>query len=149
MYERPNFIPFDDGYTLKGYIKPVEGLHGALRFSFRPTPVVLRSQWLKAVDGVSDEEYERRTAAIFETKITQWDFKDLEGHPLSVSASNALHLHPVLFRRLEGIILGSHPTDIDPQWTQDEQQASANEALQAVLQGTDPATIQQNQDAKN
>jgi hypothetical protein len=149
MYERPNFIPFDDGYTLPGFIKAVEGLHGSLRFSYRPTPTLVRSSWLKALENVDDEQYEQRTATILARKIVSWDFVDLEHKPVPITMEGALHLQPTIFRKLEGIVLGTLPTDIDPQWTESQKKESADNALDAVLRGCDPATLVQTKDEKN
>ena len=132
MKNRPVFVPVD-GYTQPGYIKAEPYLHGALRFNFRPVTPATRSNWLKGLSASDGEDYDRKTAAVMESRIQDWDFKDLQGKSLEVKKSNLLSLHPAVFAKLERILMGLQATDIDPDWKEEIKDEEADLALQAAL----------------
>lgn len=139
-------IYLHDGYTASGYVKAVPGLHGAVRFQFRPLMVSERSAWLvlaekaeKSSPGGSDKE----TARIVATRIKSWDVKDKDGNAAPISPESVLRLQPRLYQRVVGIVAGSEPTDLDEQAPQGDDLAAQAEAVFF------PATELQAQQQKN
>ena len=129
-----NYIP--DGYDEPGYIKENPGLHGELRFRFRP---MLRADRIVIVTAAANLPPEKRganAAKAIKARLILWDLKDKDGKPQEITEENILRLKPALFDRLEDIVYGYSASDPDPQWTADQKQADTEAALNAALEGT-------------
>lgn len=114
-----NFVP-DDGYTEKGFIKATPGLHGDLRFEYRPFLVGPRSKLLRELESLAQEKQDAILAMTFVDRLTEWDLKDQEGNPVPVTLDKARRLKPSLFYRLWAILLGTDASDLDPEWDNEE-----------------------------
>jgi len=108
MRNDPVFI--DDGYTEAGYIAAVPGLHGALRFKFRPMTRMERMGNLSRLSKCRDDEQAEQKAVEFLAKrILEWD----AGRPVTVAALKGLH--PELLTRLAQVVNSFSPSDPDPE----------------------------------
>ena len=114
-----NFVP-DDGYTELGFIKATPGLHGDLRFTFRPFLVEERSKLLRQIENLDQEKQDAIVAQTFYERLTQWDLTDQKGTRVPVSLRAARRLKPTLFYRLWAILLGTDASDLDPEWSTEE-----------------------------
>ena len=102
-----------DGFTRKGYIKAVPGLHGPLRFEFRPLMVEERDAWMVQSSKAGPLGEAKATARIMASRLQAWDLKDAEGKPVPRTAENVLRLPVHTYSRLVGIIAGHEATDLD------------------------------------
>lgn len=106
-----DYIP--EGYTEEGYIREVPGLHGSVRFTFRPMLVVERAALFgQRMLSLSDELQDRRCADVLCGLLVSWSLTDTEGRPLAVTAENILRLKPALFQRMLAIVAGVEPSDL-------------------------------------
>ena len=110
----------DDGYTRKGYIKPLDGFHEGLRFEYRPVTVVERSRILARVaacGGTKPEQIEkgvREASRCIVEKLTSWDLVNREGEAVKISEEGVSRLEPHLHGQLFDIITGTQPSDENP-----------------------------------
>ncbi len=106
-----DYIP--EGYTEEGYIREVPGLHGPVRFTFRPMLVVERAALFgQRMLSMPDELQDRRCADVLCGCLVSWSVTDAEGRPLAVTAENILRLKPALFQRMLAIVSGVEPSDM-------------------------------------
>lgn len=114
-----------DGYDRTFYIKGEPWSHenvrirGRMMAGFQSTALVKEGN---ATDGIDAEMqiYAERIAA----RITGWQyqddkgqwkkFDDQNGDPLPINAKSLGGLAPKLFWRIRDIIMGSEPSDVDP-----------------------------------
>ena len=113
-----NYTP-EDGYTEPGYIRAEEGLHGELRFSFRPILVEQQAPLVVSLETMKPVEKVRRIAQVIAEQVNQWSLTDAQGDPVPVTEKTTRRLKFSVFYRLWGIVLGTEPTDIDPEWSQE------------------------------
>lgn len=132
-----NFVP-DDGYTESGFIKAIPGLHGELRFDFRPFLVEERSKLLRELENLAQEKQDAIVAKTFVERLKNWDLKDRDGNAVRVSLGAARRLKPQLFYRLWAILLGTEASDADPEW---ETQHILEEAENEIEAANSPAPI--------
>lgn len=116
---RLSFVP-DDGYTEEGFIKGTPGLHGDLRFTYRPFLVEERSKLLRELESLAQEKQDAIVAKTFTERLTHWNLKDQKGAVVSVSINIARRLKPSLFYRLWAILLGTDASDLDPEWASEQ-----------------------------
>lgn len=123
MDRHQNYIP-DDGYTELGYIAARPGLHGMLRFKFRPVCVSDQSQWVKGNDSLSGPAWSKKCATLMAARIVSWSETITDANGIEsarpVTPAAILRLKPALFTRLYGILLGTDPSDLDPDWSDTE-----------------------------
>ena len=110
----------DDGYTEPGYIEARRGLYEELRFTFRPLLVTEQNQWSKGAGNMQPAAWDRQCAGLMAGRLKSWTLTTAKGEPLPVSAANILRLKPSLYSRLYGILLGTEPSDIDPEWSEEK-----------------------------
>jgi hypothetical protein len=123
------FIP-DDGYTESGFIRARAGLHGALRFRYRPMLVEDRSRILGEFEHLRPEAAELKAAGEIHRRLVWWDLCDGQSKPVPISLDVVRRLKPAVFARVWAIVLGTEPSDIDPGWSAEEKLAAAE--LQAT-----------------
>lgn len=123
----------NDGYTEEGYIALVPGLHGELRFTFRPFLVEERSQVTAGLREVKAELHNRKYAIEAAKKVVAWNLTDSGGKAVEVKADNVYRLRPALFDRLIDIMLGMKPSDIDPLATPAKKDAAVEDQFAAAL----------------
>lgn len=111
MQQLLDYIP--EGYTEEGYIREAPGLHGPVRFTFRPMSVVERAAlFSQRMLALPEELQDRRCADVLCGQLVSWSVLDAQGEPLALTAENILRLKPALFQRLLAIVSGLEPSDI-------------------------------------
>ena len=108
------FIP--DGYTLRGYIAAVAGIHCALRFEYRPTTSLENK---KVLEGAPSEEVsEERFRKMLAEKIVSWDMTNpKECKVVPVTVENMGRIQPKLRSTLVDIVMGWKSSDPAPSGT--------------------------------
>jgi len=129
----PNY--FDDGYLQQGYVAAVPRLHGALRFTFRPTLVEERSHLVDAARQLQSAAYDRHAAQFTAAKLVSWDLRDSAGDEVPFSAEALLRLQPELFVKLHRTVAGWLPSDVDPAWDDETRLPALDAEAAAVLAG--------------
>lgn len=105
-----------DGFTQRGYIAAEEGLHPALRFTFRPMipEDVERVEQAREREPAA-EKSRARTGAVIAKQLESWDVKFGDDNaPISEQTVRRMRLS--LQTKLYNVITGFRATDIDPQW---------------------------------
>lgn len=108
-----------DGFTQRGYIKAVEGLHGELRFTFRPMlpEDVEVLEAFRDRYGVTSPDKARAKIAIETFKrLAGWSVM-ADGKPLPLSEGNVRRMRMPLQSKLYHIVACLSATDIDPEWS--------------------------------
>jgi hypothetical protein len=127
--QRLDIIP-DDGYTEPGYIKAIVGIHGDIRFTYRP---MLIQEQSKATAEAGEagrgkpERYDRVCAEKLAHHLLTWSLRDSSGTPLAIEINTLLRIKPMAFLRLWAIVLGTQASDIDPEWTEEVQAVKTEE----------------------
>ena len=128
-----NYTP-EDGYTEPGFIRAEEGLHGDLRFLFRPLLVERQAAIITSLETMKSGPKVRKIARVLAEQITDWSLIDGQRDPVPVTEATASSVLTLDKRRRKGIVLGTEPTDIDPQWEQErtnEEQAFQSQAAES------------------
>lgn len=140
-----------DGYTQPGYIAEAKGLHGSVRFRFRP---MISEQ----TDTFARDEFKRRPpleaaviiAAATKEQIVEWDVFGKDGRTAAVSVANIRALPSPIFNRLFNIIAGYSPSDVEHGLDVDEGGDDyAKRLLESAAAGKPVGQVQREADAKN
>lgn len=110
-----------DGYTQPGYIKPVEGLHGGLRFSYRPMlpeAVEVLETYRDKYGMDQPEKMRAKMAKEVHRQLEGWDVM-FDGSPAPLTEENVRRVRMSLQSKLYGVVAGLAGTDIDPEWIDD------------------------------
>jgi len=106
-----------DGFTQSGYIPEVEGLHGAIRFEFRP----MLPEETEHFEGIRDRDGARdpkKVRAILgeevAKRIVSWSEK-IDSSPAEISGANVRKMRFTLQTKIYNIISGFSPTTHDPE----------------------------------
>jgi len=140
---------FDDGYTRDGFVAAVPRLHGALRFRYRPTLVEQRGELREAVAKLDSPGCTRHVAAFLASQLVAWDLVDRRRQPVAVAADTLLRIHPELLIKVQNIVLGYVPSDVDPAWDEPTEQRVLDEAAAAALAGSTVGEVREERDEKN
>lgn len=105
----------DDGHTRPAYVGAERGIHGPLRFSYRPMTAEARGVALQKLQKLEDPHYTLAIAGILEGQLVEWDAA-VAGKAIPVRQSAIRRLAPTLLFRVWGIVLGTEPSDVDPDW---------------------------------
>lgn len=144
---RSDFL--DDGYTEKGYIAAEPGLHGALRFEFRPMLLAQRTPLLDRWEKLEPTKRDAIMAEFVTPNLLSWSLTDARGATVPISAANVLRLRPALQGKLVNVIMGLAAGDMDPEATDADRSATAELELRALLANQSVANIREAADAKN
>jgi hypothetical protein len=142
-----NFIA--DGYTQPGYVQPVERLHNALRFRFRPVLAEERGRLADMASTATAAGCLRQAAALLAEKLVAWDIADPLGNDVDISPANVLRLQPELLLKLQQIVLGVVASDLDPRWPDEQVNRLAEEELAAAAAGCSIGEARQQESEKN
>ena len=142
-----NYIP--DGYTQPGYIEAVAGLHGSLRFSYRPYTSEERAKTMLPINQASPDRRPTLYMQAIIKKLTAWDLVDQKEQALPISIATLRVLVPTLFDVLVDVVLGFRPSDVDPLWTADEQDENAAAVADSMANGVTVGQITEATDEKN
>ena len=135
-----NFI--SDGYTEPGYIAAVDGMHGELRFTYRP----MLPEEVDQIQAVLDQENVARSheaiRGVLVRQVKTWS------DALPVTADSLRTIRPALWNRLYLIVSGRQPSDPDPTATPEQRSEWVANVLEAGKTGQ-VGTVRAERDAKN
>jgi hypothetical protein len=151
--QRRNYVPQDDGYNVRGYLEPREGLNEAVRFVYRPVDGEEYAKYMAVLRRVEDTEQNpanfRKRAEIMNARLVEWDMRNHKGKLLQLNTVEIRRLSTDVFWRMFGIILGTAPSDIDPDWNEEEQREEVGLQAEADAQGVNIQHVRQKADEKN
>jgi hypothetical protein len=140
---------FHDGYSQSGFIAAVSGLHGPLRFSYRPALVEERSALYTAAGRLSAPAFDRHVAQFLAEKLIDWDLLDARRRPVEPAPETLLRIQPELFVKLSGIVLGTTASAIDPAWSAETADRILDDEIAAQTAGRTVGELREEQDEKN
>ena len=151
----PTYIP--DGYTRSGFIRAIPGLHGQIRFSYRP---MLHGKRDSVRNGYQRERGEKGSllvAGAIADHLVEWvclypeDGPDelLRGKAVKVTVDSVRHLAPPLLDRMFSIVSGMDGSDPEPEAEPEEQKEYAELLLQSAETGIGPGALQLAEQQKN
>ncbi len=138
-----------DGYTAKGYIAEVPGLHKALRFQYRPMLAEDEAVLAEATKRLDARKAVLAYASAIATRLVSWSLVDEQGKAVPVTEYAVRHVGIPLHYKLRYIITGVSASDIDPEADATSQAAAVDADLQAAIAGTTTARIVEEADRKN
>lgn len=119
----------EENTTRPGFIKGVEGLHGDLVFRYHPVGVIELRKHCKDANKVESEVYAQRSAELISKKLVEWNVFNQAGEQVEITSANLLKIYPQVFSKLSSIVLGLDPTDMNPEWSeQDKNKTDSSEA---------------------
>lgn len=105
-----------DGFTQPGYIAEQQGLHGELRFAYRPMlPETLDNIEAHRRTKKGSDDTKVVIAAVAE-RLVSWNSCGSDGVADDITVENVRKLRWALLFRVYNIIAGSEPSDLDPNW---------------------------------
>lgn len=141
FYEAASVYPEGDGWTLPGYFAAVPNLHGPVRFTYRPY-TVLDKEVFMSIQDLAGVALAKKTAELIAPRIKSWNVrgnaKDEGGatQVAPISPHSLLNLPPALFARFLGLIIyGTHPSDTDPDWSNEDKDLQEESHLKALMAG--------------
>jgi hypothetical protein len=141
------YIP--DGYTKRGYVAAIEGLHGAVDFTYRPVQfeqfIAHRDAYLAPANPKTRHMV---PPASLNEYVKTWDVTDPNsGAEVPIAAKSFARLPPPVMEKMFWIVLGTQPSDPRP----DELPNAEDESLAADAQTQRRylAELEQERDAKN
>lgn len=124
----------DDGYTLDGFVREIPGAHGEMSFRYRPMTPEVRDSYIVMIDKAGPLKASIVSAEIVAKRIESWSATDHQGKALAVSSQALRRLHPILFTRIIGIVVGTHASDANEKKIATDQDDLMKQA-EAVLNG--------------
>jgi hypothetical protein len=147
-----NYVP-SDGYSIPGFIDERDGIIEAVRFVYRPISADMQSSFNASLALLQDTPNNpanfRKRAEIVKGRLVSWDVKDDKGAVLPITTAEVRKLSPELFWKLFGIVFGTIPTDIDPQWADEQQEEESRLAADAAQEGVTVGAVREAADEKN
>lgn len=134
----PEVSYYPPGFIKDGRINEVIGLHGSMRFKFKPMRVVKRDECYVTIRENRDkpEVYNAFVALAVAESLTTWDVKD-EGKPVPITARNILDgLPSAQFDKLYEIVNGTRPSDPDMDGSPQRNADWRGSLLQSIANGT-------------
>lgn len=114
----PSF--FNDGYTFKAGINPIEMVHDGIEIVFRPSAPSDTADFLAETDGKTGTDLRRVHAKHLLRKVIKWDFKQAGAtkgqHPPELNESilvgdGAMKIHSALLSRMISIVIWGDKPD--------------------------------------
>lgn len=130
----------EDGYTIDGYIDAMPLMYPDVRFTFRPMLEEEINRFSEAYGAKPLDKYSGAVADALAERVKSWSIQNSKGSVVDISSANMKRLHPVLFKRLMGIVWGSAPSDVDPTWTDAQK---LEHGIQVTKAQADEATVGQ------
>ena len=118
-----------DGYTEPGYIAAREGMHGELRFAYRPMLPEQVDEVAAILDQGNVARSHETVRGVLVRQLQEWS----ESEP--VSAASLRKLRPALWNRLYLIVSGRQPSDPDPKATPEQRSEWLADVLEAGKTG--------------
>lgn len=103
----------EDGYTADGFIAEAPGLHGALKFKYRPMLPETRDRCQRAMADVAKGHKESREQ--IKRHLVEWDLKRNDGTDATITVDIIGRLQPLLQDKLYSIVAGNMPSDALPE----------------------------------
>lgn len=111
-----SFVFIPDGYTFPGYIAEEPGIHGALRFTYRPMCDADNTALAQELSNAKTAEDQRLIRArVLSERIASWEAVDPTGKAVKPTAENLGRCPSVLMVKLSSIVEGYRANDKDPQ----------------------------------
>lgn len=139
----------EDGYTERGYIAEVEGLHPALAVTYRPALPSEVNAFYRSIEGVKPEEVEAKAAEWIATRLSSWDVKDGGNRPVTCGAYYAQRLRPKLFFKLLKCLRGEEAWDQNPATSKEAVERELKEVEEAKKANLSIGEWRARRDAKN
>jgi hypothetical protein len=124
-----------DGYSEPAYIAPVPGLHAGLRFVYRPVVKADNVAWATAYNKLKPEARLKFTQDFVAKRIESWDLTDKDGNKVPPAGRSLAGVRSALHDRLNAIVMGDEPSDLDPLWADDKKQELADYEFEAEQTG--------------
>ncbi len=109
MSDYSDFI--DDGYTEPGNIDADPGIHGPLKFEYRPMVPAVQGRLL---EKKGSDEFNAMTCRLLGGKdalLKSWTLVNSKKEPVVISEANLARVRPGLFDKLWQIIAGIRASD--------------------------------------
>lgn len=122
--QAPVYIP--DGYTRPGYFAAVPGIHGPVRFEFRPFTYEQNVKMYQGFTALDPDKQIDRVSRALAKQIVSWDVKNPKGGqpiPCNQPASYR-RAAPSFVRRLLDVVSGADGGDPDPKAPEGESPSS-------------------------
>ena len=109
----------EDGYTERGYIKPVDGLHGPLEFEYRPALGALSDRITSLSQGERpdmDRFWQSVAKALARDPglLKSRSLKNSKGETVPITEANIQRVRQLLVNKLWLIVSGHIPSDNRP-----------------------------------
>lgn len=106
----------DDGYTERGFLTAIPGLHPAVAFSYRPMLLTELARFAERTAHASQDAVRREAARWLSLKLVEWDLCDSQNRTVPIFATtfpldNLLRVKPCVFVRMWKIVCGDAPSD--------------------------------------
>lgn len=123
----------DDGCSYAGYIEAVDGLHPALRFTYRGITYHERQALInESVQSAASTRSERAGQKVWlvdlEKRLISWSIPGVKP-----TRDRLDRLHPSLYQKLTDIVYGFAPTALDPEWTEAAKLAAERTAAESSI----------------
>jgi hypothetical protein len=155
MPELLDYFPVDsDGYTFPAYMQGIPGLHNAVRFSFRPTPMEERGVIMDVFRSLGEGRSCQYLAELLAAKIVSWNLTTVGPEKVRVampiSKDAILRLRPAIWIRMVSIVIwGTDGGDIDPDLETSEQLSEAEQQIRAIIDKARPVDHKVDEELKN
>jgi hypothetical protein len=146
---RKHYTHIRDGFTRAGFVKDVPGLHGELRFSYRPMLPEQRNAVRRLVSGEKGDKGDVLLRTAIAEHLVDWSATDDEGKDIKVSSEGVRRLPPALYDRLYLIVSGMDASDPEPDATSEEETGYAAALRKAAETGAAVGDVQTVAQQKN
>ncbi len=133
--QKNQYTHIRDGFTRGGFIKEVDGLHGELRFTFRPMLPEERNAVRRLVGTEKGDKGDVILRTAIADHLVDWSAADDEGRSIKVGPEGVRRLPPSLYDRLYLIVSGMDASDPDPEATSEVETGYAAALKKAVETG--------------
>lgn len=144
-----NYTHIRDGFTRTSFIKEVPGLHGELRFSYRPMLPEERNALRRVIGEAAGDKGNMLLQAALTKHLVDWNATDDQGDAVKISQDGVRRLPPALYDRLYLIVSGIDASDPLPDATEEEESEYAAMLRKAAETGAAPGDLQTAAQQKN
>jgi hypothetical protein len=108
-----------------------------------------RSQFFRESNALKAEQQDLMVAKLLAKQLVSWSLVDSKGKPVDLTEANVQKLRPAVFNRMFGIVVGSQPSDVDPEWSTNELATDATNRLESLLEDMSPGAAREHVEVKN
>jgi hypothetical protein len=138
-----------DGFTRRSFIKEVPGLHGELRFSYRPMLPEQRNAVRRLVSGEKGDKGDVLLRTAIAEHLVDWSATDDDGRSVKIGPEGVRRLPPALYDRLYLIVSGMDASDPEPDASDEEETGYAAALRKAAETGAAVGDVQTVEQQKN